>query len=224
MPPNQKAQRDSDNTNYVDGPEGQQMSAENQRLGNAEWVRDQLTDAVKSAAKDSPVMQGNSILALTGLAVAITNYENSLPSDVESTQEKSYSGENTASAIARSCAALALSLMVPLLITSHKESIEEILNTLTAVLPGKPHADKSQAEQFHTGLALGMFLSCFNEERVSTGCILGVGLVLSLMSQNSQTESRVHVAVTMDKLLDSLEESSNQGRMLQVNPASSKVV
>ncbi|XP_058885872.1 focadhesin-like isoform X2 [Acipenser ruthenus] len=161
-------------------------------------------------------MQGNSILALTGLAVAITNYENSLPSDVESTQEKSYSGENTASAIARSCAALALSLMVPLLITSHKESIEEILNTLTAVLPGKPHADKSQAEQFHTGLALGMFLSCFNEERVSTGCILGVGLVLSLMSQNSQTESRVHVAVTMDKLLDSLEESSNQGRMLQV--------
>ncbi|KAK1175798.1 focadhesin [Acipenser oxyrinchus oxyrinchus] len=107
--------------------------------------------------------------------------------------------------------------MVPLLITSHKESIEEILNTLTAGLPGKPHADKSQAEQFHTGLALGMFLSCLYEERVSTGCVLGVGLLLSLMSQSSQTESRVHVAVTMDKLLDSLEESSNQGRMLQVS-------
>ncbi|KAK1174956.1 focadhesin [Acipenser oxyrinchus oxyrinchus] len=248
------------------------------------WVRDQLTDAVKSAAKDSPVMQGNSILALTGLAVAVAKYENSLPSDVESTQEigaevlatkhwlvmvldtllsivdscyhpkgrvfpwfqhKSYSGENTASAIARSCAALALSLMVPLLITSHKESIEEILNTLTAGLPGKPHADESQAVQFHTGLALGMFLSCLYEERVSdvsdqkmnlllmksldalegccfdtsleynTGCILGVGLVLSLMSHSSQTESRVHVAVTLDKLLDSLDESSNQGRMLQ---------
>ncbi|RXM27461.1 Focadhesin [Acipenser ruthenus] len=218
------------------------------------WVRDQLTDAVKSAAKDSPVMQGNSILALTGLAVAVAKYENSLPSDVESTQEigaevlatkhwlvmvldtllsivdscyhpkgrvfpwfqhKSYSGENTASAIARSCAALALSLMVPLLITSHKESIEEILNKLTAGLPGKPHADESQAVQFHTGLALGMFLSCLYEERVSTGCILGVGLVLSLMSHSSQTESRVHVAVTLDKLLDSLDESSNQGRMLQ---------
>lgn len=248
------------------------------------WVRDQLTDAVKSAAKDSPVMQGNSILALTGLAVAVAKYENSLPSDVESTQEigaevlatkhwlvmvldtllsivdscyhpkgrvfpwfqhKSYSGENTASAIARSCAALALSLMVPLLITSHKESIKEILNTLTAGLPGKPHADESQAVQFHTGLALGMFLSCLYEERVSdvsdqkmnlllmksldalegccfdtsleynTGCILGVGLVLSLMSHSSQTESRVHVAVTLDKLLDSLDESSSQGRMLQ---------
>ncbi|MBN3321520.1 FOCAD protein, partial [Atractosteus spatula] len=248
------------------------------------WVRDQLTDVVKSAAKDSPVVQGNSVLALTGLAIAVAKYESSLPADAEVTpeigaeilstkhwlgmvldtllcvvnssyrpkgrvfpwfQHRSYSGENAASAIARSCAALALSLMVPVLITSHKESIEEILNTLTMGLPGRPNADESQAVQFHTGLAMGMFLSCLHEERISdisgqkmnlflmksldvlegcsfdtsleynTGCILGVGLVLSLLSHSSQTESRVHVAATLEKLLYSLEASSSQGRMLQ---------
>uniref|UniRef100_A0A8C4SN13 Focadhesin n=1 Tax=Erpetoichthys calabaricus TaxID=27687 RepID=A0A8C4SN13_ERPCA len=248
------------------------------------WARDQLTDVIKSAAKDSPVMQGNSILALTGLAVAVAKYENSLPSDVEGNpeigpeilstkhwlsmvlhtllstvdscycpkgrvftwlQHKSYSGENTASAIARSCASLALSLMVPVLITTYNENIVEILNILCLGLPGKQNADESQAVQFHTGLALGMFLSSLYEEHASevsaqkinlllmksldmlegccfdnnleynTGCILGVGLVLSLMSHSSQTDSRVHVAVTLEKLITSLRESNNQSRMLQ---------
>ncbi|XP_069782843.1 focadhesin isoform X2 [Narcine bancroftii] len=248
------------------------------------WVRDMLTDVVKSASKDSPVVQGNSILALTGLAVTVAKYESSLPSEANDTleigaeilptkhwismvvetllsivdsqyrpkgrifpwfQHKSYSGESTASAIARSCAAVALTLLVPVLITSHKESIEEVLGIFTAGLPGRPNADKSQAVQFHTGLAMGMFLSRLYEERMSdvsaqkmnlllmksldalekscfdvnldynTGCILGVGLVLSLMSHNSQTESRVHVSVTLGKLCASLDESLTQSRVLQ---------
>ncbi|XP_056600111.1 focadhesin isoform X3 [Triplophysa dalaica] len=48
------------------------------------WVRDQLTDVVKSATKDSPVVQGNSILALSGLAVVLTRYESNLPTQSES--------------------------------------------------------------------------------------------------------------------------------------------
>ncbi|XP_067839406.1 focadhesin [Heptranchias perlo] len=248
------------------------------------WVRDLLTDVVKSASKDSPVVQGNSILALTGLAVSVAKYESSLPSEpndapeigaeilptqhwismvvetllsiVDSRyrpkgrifpwfQHKSYSGENTASAIARSCAATAVTLLVPVFITSRKESIEEVLSILTAGLPGKPNADESQAVQFHTGLAMGMFLSRLYEERMNdvsgqkmnlllmksldalekccfdtsleynTGCILGVGLVLSLMSHSSQTESRVHVSVTLGKLCSSLDESMTQSRVLQ---------
>ncbi|XP_038660548.1 focadhesin [Scyliorhinus canicula] len=248
------------------------------------WVRDLLTDVVKSASKDSPVVQGNSILALTGLAVTVAKYENSLPSEANDVpeigadilptehwiamvvetllsivdshyrpkgrifpwfQHKSYSGENTASAIARSCAATALTLLVPVFITSRKESIEEVLGILVAGLPGKPNADPSQAVQFHMGLATGMFLSHLYEERMSdvagqkmnlllmksldaleqccfdttleynTGCILGVGLVLSLMSQSNQTESRVHVSVTLGKLCDSLDESVTQSRLLQ---------
>ncbi|XP_048475512.1 focadhesin [Rhincodon typus] len=248
------------------------------------WVRDLLTDVVKSASKDSPVVQGNSILALSGLAVTVAKYESSLPSDAHDApeigadilptehwismvvetllsivdshyrpkgrifpwfQHKSYSGENTASAIARSCAATALTLLAPVFITSRKDSIGEVLGILVAGLPGKQKADTSQAVLFHMGLAAGMFLSRLYEERMSdvsgqkmnlllmksldalekccfdtsleynTGCILGVGLVLSLMSQSSQTESRVHVSVSLSELCRSLDESTFQSRVHQ---------
>uniref|UniRef100_A0A673I2X3 Uncharacterized protein n=1 Tax=Sinocyclocheilus rhinocerous TaxID=307959 RepID=A0A673I2X3_9TELE len=249
------------------------------------WVRDQLTDVVKSAAKDSPVVQGNSILALSGLAVVLTRYESNLPTQSESGLEvgpdilptvhwlsmvidtllsivssnsnpkgqvfpwfihRSYSGENTASVIARSCAALGLALLVPVLVTSCRENVPAILGTLAAGLPGSPTADESQALQFHSGLALGMFLAWLHDERVSdisgqsvaellmkhlerledccfnpnleynAGCVLGVGLVLSSLSSSSQSErDRVHVSLTLDRLLQTLQDSSNMSRMLQ---------
>ncbi|KAM5258007.1 focadhesin isoform 4-T6 [Hipposideros larvatus] len=249
------------------------------------WVRDMLTNEItKSAAKDSPVVKGNALLALSGLAVIVSKHEASLSSDTEGAQEvqpnflsmkewvsmvfdtllvivdshyqprgqlfssfyyKSYSGENTASAIARSAAATALSLLVPVFIISCKEKVEEILNMLTARLPGKPSADESQAVQIHMGLALGMFLSRLCEEKVSdisgqqmnlllmksldalenccfdtsleynTGCILGVGLVLSLMSHSTQVESRVHVAASLQKLSAYLDDSGGQSRTFQ---------
>ncbi|XP_052500661.1 focadhesin [Budorcas taxicolor] len=249
------------------------------------WVRDMLTDEItKAAAKDSPVVKGNALLALSSLAVVVSKHEASLCSDSDGVLEvqphflsvkdwvsmvfdtlsvivdshyqprghffssfyhKSYSGENTASAIARSAAATALSLLVPIFIISCKEKVEEILNMLTARLPGKPRADESQAVQIHMGLALGMFLSRLCEEKLSdissqrmnlllmksldalenccfdpsleynTGCILGVGLVLSLMSHSGQTESRVHVAASLRKLSAYLDDSGSQSRTFQ---------
>ncbi|XP_077083940.1 focadhesin isoform X2 [Siphateles boraxobius] len=249
------------------------------------WVRDQLTDVVKSAAKDSPVVQGNSILALSGLAVVLTRYESNLPTQSESGCEvgpdtlptvhwlsmvtdtllsivsssrnpkgqvfpwfihRSYSGENTASVIARSCASLGLACLVPVLVTSRKESIPTILGTLATGLPDSPTADESQAVQFHSGLALGMFLAWLNDERVSdisgqsvaellkkhlerlevccfnpnleynAGCVLGVGLVLSSLSSSSQSErDREHVSLTLDRLVQTLQDSSSMSRMLQ---------
>ncbi|XP_061281169.1 focadhesin isoform X2 [Bos javanicus] len=249
------------------------------------WVRDMLTDEItKAAAKDSPVVKGNALLALSSLAVVVSKHEVSLCSDSDGVLEvqphflsvkdwvsmifdtllvivdshyqprghffssfyhKSYSGENTASAIARSAAATALSLLVPIFIISCKEKVEEILNMLTARLPGKPRADESQAVQIHMGLALGMFLSRLCEEKLSdissqqmnlllmksldalenccfdpsleynTGCILGVGLVLSLMSHSGQTESRVHVAASLRKLSTYLDDSRSQSRTFQ---------
>uniref|UniRef100_A0A8B9KE04 Focadhesin n=1 Tax=Astyanax mexicanus TaxID=7994 RepID=A0A8B9KE04_ASTMX len=170
------------------------------------WVRDQLTDVVKSAAKDSPVVQGNCVLALSGLAVVLSRYESSLPAQSDGAVEvgpeilptthwlsmvidtllsivssssrpkgqvfpwfvhRSYSGENTASGIARSCAALGLALLVPVLVTSHRDAVPTILSTLSSGLPGAPTADETQALQFHSGLALGMLLAWLNEERVS---------------------------------------------------------
>ncbi|NXY62047.1 FOCAD protein, partial [Callaeas wilsoni] len=248
------------------------------------WVRDMLTDVIKGASKDSPVVKGNSIFALTGLAVAVAKYESSLSSDTEGVPEtepdfipmkhwismvtetllsivnsryrpkgqvfpwfyqKSYSGENTASIIARSCAATALSLLVPVFIVSCKEKIEEVLSMLTDRLPGKPNADESQAVQIHMSLGLGMFISRLYEEKVSdipgqqmnlvlmksldvledccfdtsleynTGCILGVGLVLSFMSHSSQTESQVHVSASLRKLWKYLDSSEDQSRGVQ---------
>ncbi|XP_063770232.1 focadhesin isoform X2 [Pseudophryne corroboree] len=248
------------------------------------WVRDALTEVIRSAVKDSPVVKGNALLALTGLAVAVSKYESSLPSETDGApeiepdilptrawlcmvldtllsivnshyhprgrvfpwfQHKSYSGENTASIIARSCAATALSLLVPVLVVHFKEKVEEILSTLTARLPGRPEADDSQPLQVHMGLAVGMFLSHLCEEKVSDtsgqqmnllimksldaleaccfdssldhniGCILGVGLALTFMSQNSQTDSQVHVSTTLRKLYNCLDNSTDLSRSVQ---------
>lgn len=80
--------------------------------------------------------------------------------------KRSYSGENTASTIARSCAALGLAMLVPVLVTSHRDAVSSVRDTLQAGLPGVPTADDSQAVQFHSGLALGMLLAWLNEEKV----------------------------------------------------------
>uniref|UniRef100_A0A8C6XIK0 Focadhesin n=1 Tax=Naja naja TaxID=35670 RepID=A0A8C6XIK0_NAJNA len=246
------------------------------------WVRDMLTDAIKGASKESPVVKGNCLLALTGLAVAVAKHEKELTSDIEEQfdpdflptkhwlsmvidtllsivdshycpkgrifpwfYQKSYSGENTASAIARSCAATSLSLLVSVFIVSYKERVEEVLNLLIAMLPGKPNADESQAVQIHMSLALGMFISRLCEEKVSdvadkqmnlllmksldaledccfdtsleynTGCILGVGLVLSLMSHSNLTDSENHISTSLRKLCKYLDDAEDQSRTLQ---------
>ncbi|XP_044283518.1 focadhesin isoform X2 [Varanus komodoensis] len=248
------------------------------------WVRDMLTDVIKGASKESPVVKGNCLLALTGLVVAVAKHEKGLSSDTEEQvdtepdflltkhwismvidtllsivdshyrpkgrvfpwfYQKSYSGENTASAIARSCAATALSLLVPVFIVSYKEKVEEVLNVLIAMLPGKPNADESQAVQIHMGLALGMFISRLCEEKVSevsgkqlnlllsksldalekccfdtsleynTGCILGVGLALSLMSHSNLTDSQGHISASLCKLSKYLDDAEDQSRTFQ---------
>ncbi|KAM8747268.1 focadhesin [Acanthopagrus schlegelii] len=248
------------------------------------WARDQLAEVIKAATKDSPVVQGNSILALSGLAAALAKYESNLPADSDGSLgagpefvptaswlamvlntllsissssykargqvfpwflHRSYSGENTASAIARSCASLALSLLVPVLVVWHKDDLVQVLSVLQAGLPCAPTADDSQAVQFHSGLALGMVLSSLQHQRLSdvlvqkdtdllfsslealescsfnpnleykTGCVLGLALVLAALCSSGQTDQHIHVTQTLDKLLSNLQDSSGQGRMLQ---------
>lgn len=84
--------------------------------------------------------------------------------------------------IARSCAALGLALLVPVLVTSCKKNIPAILGTLAAGLPGSPSADESQALQFHSGLALGMFLAWLHDERIR--CVLS-----DTMTENSSLDN-----------------------------------
>ncbi|CAG5915207.1 unnamed protein product [Menidia menidia] len=246
------------------------------------WARDQLTDVIKAATKESPVVQGNSILALSGLAAVLAKYESNLPTDSSGSlgagpefvptaswlgmvfdtllsiisssykakgqvfpwfPHRSYSGENTASAIARSCAGLALALLVPVLVVWRRDGLVQVLTALRAGLPGSATADDSQAVQFHSGLALGMVLSSLHQQRLSdvsahdsellisslealencsfnpnleynTGCMLGLGLVLSSLCTSGQMDQS-RVTQTLDKLLASLQDSSGQGRMLQ---------
>uniref|UniRef100_A0A7N8WWN7 Focadhesin n=1 Tax=Mastacembelus armatus TaxID=205130 RepID=A0A7N8WWN7_9TELE len=248
------------------------------------WTRDQQADVIKAATKDSPVVQGNSILALSGLAAVLAKYESSLPADSNGSlgagpefvptaswltmvldtllsiisssykargqvfpwyPHRSYSGENTASAIARSCASLALSLLVPVLVVWQRDGLVQVLSGLRAGLPGAATADDSQAVQFHSGLALGMVLSslcfsllssdisgqdtdllfhslealescCFNPSlEYNTGCMLGLGMVLAALCSSGPTDQHVHVTQTLDKLLSNLQDSSGQGRMQQ---------
>ncbi|KAF7653336.1 hypothetical protein LDENG_00084210, partial [Lucifuga dentata] len=246
------------------------------------WARDQLTDVIKAATKDSPVVQGNSILALSGLAAALAKYESNLPvnedglgagpefvptsswlamlldtllSIISSSYKargqvfpwflhRSYSGENTASAIARSCASLALSLLVPVLLAWQQESLSQVLWTLQAGLPDSLSTDESHSVQFHSGLALGMLLSNLQQQlshmavqtddhllltsldalescsfnpnlEYNTGCMLGLALVLASLCTSRQVDQQVRVTQTLDKLLAKLQDSDGQGRMLQ---------
>uniref|UniRef100_A0A3Q2XY33 Focadhesin n=1 Tax=Hippocampus comes TaxID=109280 RepID=A0A3Q2XY33_HIPCM len=203
------------------------------------WL-DHLTDTIRGATRDSPVVQGNSILALSALAAALAKYERNLPAENDAGPEmvptsswlamvldtllsivssgykakgqvfpwylhRSYSGENTASAIARSCASLALSLLVPVLILWHQDGLKRVLSALRAGLPGSPTADDSQAIRFHSGLALGMV----------TGCVLGLALALSALCGGGPAQQRVRAVLTLDKLLSALQDSGGQGRMMQ---------
>ncbi|CAL9694547.1 unnamed protein product [Knipowitschia caucasica] len=248
------------------------------------WARDQLSDVIKNAIKDSPVVQGNSILALSGLAAVLAKYENNLPTDSEGSLgagpefvptsswlamvldtllsimcssykakgqvfpwflHRSYSGENTASAIARSCASLALSLLVPVMVLWQREGVAEVLAVLSSALPGAPTADESQVVQFHSGLALGTVLASLHHQRLSdvskqnstelmakaldaletcsfnpdleynTGCLLGLGLVLASLCVHGQPEQQFHATKILGKLLVSLQESREQSRMQQ---------
>uniref|UniRef100_A0A3Q3R8V0 Uncharacterized protein n=1 Tax=Monopterus albus TaxID=43700 RepID=A0A3Q3R8V0_MONAL len=178
--------------------QGKENPEELQYRLHCAWLWSVLTVVCSVFIRDSPVVQGNSILALSGLAAVLTKYESGLPTDSNSSLRagpefvpsaswlamildtllsiisssykargqvfpwflhRSYSGENTASAIARSCASLALSLLVPVLVVWQRDGLVQVLSVLQAGLPGAPTADDSQAVQFHSGLALGMVLS-----------------------------------------------------------------
>lgn len=78
--------------------------------------------------------------------------------------QRSYLGENSVSAIARSCSRMALSLLVPVLIVGQRDDLDQVLSVLQCGLPGSPTTDDSQAVQFHSGVALGMLVSSFHHQ------------------------------------------------------------
>uniref|UniRef100_A0A674MTT8 Focadhesin n=1 Tax=Takifugu rubripes TaxID=31033 RepID=A0A674MTT8_TAKRU len=172
----------------------------------------------KAAAEFVPTADWLAMVLNTLLSISSSNYKATGPV-FQWFLHRSYSGENTASVIARSCASLALSLLVPFLAAWRKDSLLEILPALQAGLPGSPTAEDSQAIQFHSGLALGMVVSGMTFFSsfllwVRTGCLLGLALVLVALCDMEQTDLHVRVTQTLDKLVSNLQDGG-QGRMIQ---------
>ncbi|XP_066271625.1 focadhesin-like [Branchiostoma lanceolatum] len=155
-------------------------------------------------------------------------------------QQKSRGGAPSCSMLARACSSLAFSQLIPVLVTNNVERIRHMIRILVSGLPGQPQADESSAVVFCHGVGLGMVLArlyeehfsdvtgregalllmktldqlenvCFNTDlENSSGCVLGLGIVLSALSGQSATESRVHTTATIEKMCSLLDTVENR--------------
>ncbi|XP_035663139.1 focadhesin-like [Branchiostoma floridae] len=155
-------------------------------------------------------------------------------------QQKSRGGAPSCSMLARACSSLAFAQLIPVLVTNNVERIRHMIHILVSGLPGQPQADESSAVVFCHGVGLGMVLArlyeehfsdvtgregalllmktldqlenvCFNTDlENSSGCVLGLGIVLSALSGQSATESRVHTTATIEKMCSLLDTVENR--------------
>ncbi|KAI8508097.1 hypothetical protein Bbelb_143370 [Branchiostoma belcheri] len=142
--------------------------------------------------------------------------------------------------LARASCSLAFSQLIPVLVTNNVERIHHMIRILVSGLPGQPQADESSTVVFCQGLGLGMVLARLYEEHFSdvtgregamllmktldqlenvcfntglensSGCVLGLGIVLSALSGQSATESRVHTTATIEKMCSLLDTVDNR--------------
>ncbi|XP_078656308.1 focadhesin-like isoform X4 [Branchiostoma floridae x Branchiostoma belcheri] len=155
-------------------------------------------------------------------------------------QQKSRGGAPSCSMLARACCSLAFSQLIPVVVTNNVERIHHMISILVSGLPGKLQADESSTVVFCQGLGLGMVLARLYEEHFSdvtgregamllmktldqlenvcfntglensSGCVLGLGIVLSALSGQSATESRVHTTATIEKMFSLLDTVDNR--------------
>ncbi|XP_015773334.1 PREDICTED: LOW QUALITY PROTEIN: focadhesin-like [Acropora digitifera] len=233
------------------------------------WVRDQMTEQLKGTSRGNPSVQGNSVLALAGLAQAVAlfvqqqtssgateQYQRntewlSLVADTIMVvldgnhkpkgptlvwcQQVSSPSSTASSLLARSCAALSLSLLVPCLVTWDSDRIQDMVELLKNRIPGQAKAGNSATLQMSCSLGLGLFLSKLYKEHFSDlcgkegylmmskaldvlenagltmelenteGAGLGLGIALSFLCNETIVDSRVHLTNMYDKLLRTLE-------------------
>ncbi|XP_060062505.1 focadhesin-like, partial [Ylistrum balloti] len=146
-------------------------------------------------------------------------------------QQRSVDDRLPASLLAQASASVALSQVVPALITLDVDRIYVIINFLLSWLPGQGDVPESPVLQYHGGLGLGMFLSRLLEEHFAdisgtkgmlqiwksfdkleecsltaglenrSGAILGLGMAVCAMCEEGKTESRAHIVSVYDKML-----------------------
>ncbi|KAK3602758.1 hypothetical protein CHS0354_027755 [Potamilus streckersoni] len=144
-------------------------------------------------------------------------------------QQKSSTDKMPASLLAQAAACVALTQMMPVLITLDIDHVFKVITMLTSRLPGQPNTEVSPVLYFYSGLGLGMFLARLFEERFSdvgarkgmlevmkaldgleecclssennrSGALLGLGLAITSLCEEGLTESRAHVASIQEKL------------------------
>ncbi|XP_071965906.1 focadhesin-like [Antedon mediterranea] len=155
-------------------------------------------------------------------------------------------GQSSVSPVVKSCAALALCTLVPVLTTNHSELIFKMVDCLCAELPQKDLADTHIS---HVSLGLGFLLKTLYEERFidvtdqegklmimkaldrleelclvndmeNVGNYLGLMLALVGMCHDGSTQTRVHLSSVFGKLksrLDSDENNLNQGLLMCIS-------
>ncbi|XP_027059446.1 focadhesin-like [Pocillopora damicornis] len=234
------------------------------------WVRDQITKQLRTVSRGNPSVQGNSVLALVGLARAVSmivrqqtssetteqyQWNNEWLSEVADTvmvvldgnykpkgptlvwcQQVSSSSSTASSLLARSCAALSLSLLVPCLVVLDTDRIHDITVLLKQRIPGQSKSGSSASLQMSCSVGLGLLLSKLHEEHFSDaygkegyplmstaldvleetafsydldnteGACLGFGLVVSSLCKEGLADSRDHVTNLYHKLVDRLNE------------------
>ncbi|XP_031566041.1 focadhesin-like [Actinia tenebrosa] len=248
----------------------------NEKQTNAWMVtRDILTEQLQSASRGNPSVQGNSVLALAGLAFAVCSHTSqdsaettgSNQSDGDGVQgddrqrmrdwlcviadtlmavldgnykaktslvwcQQVSSPTSTASSLlARACAALALSQLVPVLVTLEPDRVKTFTEALKHRVPGQPKAGSSSVIQNHCSLGLGLLLNKLYQEHFSElagkegymimataldvlegaalsadlenteGACLGMGLALSALCRENIVDSRVHLLTMHQKLI-----------------------
>ncbi|CAH3022453.1 unnamed protein product, partial [Porites evermanni] len=237
------------------------------------WVRDQMTEQLKAASRGNPSVQGNSVFALAGLAHAVSLYAQKQNNSGRNTdwltmvtdtimvvldgnykpkgrtltwcQQVSSPTSTASSLLARSCAALSLSLLVPSLVTLDTDRIHSMAELLKQWIPGQAKAGSSSVVQMTCSLGLGLFLSRLYEEHFSDlcgkegyllmttaldalenaaleqkaenteGACLGLGLALSFICKESVVDSRVHMTNMYNKLITMLDDEHIEDQRLQ---------
>lgn len=145
-------------------------------------------------------------------------------------QQRSAEDRRPASVLAQSVASVSVAILTPCLLSGQGDLVLTLLPQLTHCLPGRPGAGDSSGQLFHAGVGLGMTLARLFEEHFSdvagkegmlavwqamgaledccfdskqehrAGCLLGLGLALTGLCQESSTDCRVHVSSMWDRL------------------------
>ncbi|ELT97246.1 hypothetical protein CAPTEDRAFT_221086 [Capitella teleta] len=135
--------------------------------------------------------------------------------------------------VVRASACLALSHLIPHLITSHTDLIYQILESLMRELPSTSSNEGVTLLHLHHGIGLGLVLArlfeerfvdvagtqsmvsvwkavyeleniCFGTYKNRQGSILGLGVALAAMCSEGRTDTKVHVSGVQEKLFVTL--------------------